>query len=1046
MRLTKLGRLDIVFGLLLGGLVFSVYLFTLSRGVFPGPSAGVVVQQLGLMPRMNPDQPIWQVVVHAVSRLPFGNLPLRLNFFSALCSFLTVWLVYDVTARIVMNVIVLCRKNEAHSLLAARLAGVAASLFLAFSVPFWVAATRAGSEAFDLLLLLAMTRLWLSALGSERSWPSLVFAFLLGVGVTEFATLILLAPLFIVSLLYGLWRREVLSIGAAVQLLLAALAGASVYVFAAWQFTGSPGYELREYSSMWEVLLFMWRSQYYMLTQSLPKVGWLVILVLTVAPWATALLVARKALNEEKDWSFYFLHLIMVACTVVVALRLPFVRWPLYLVTPLLLAAVLFGYLVAYWFLVPAVWWPEDDRPVVQWLRRWFGAFLVLPAFGLLAVVPFRNLPVADGRPALYLTRLANAIVDGLPENGCLATDGTLDTQLFVAARERGRTINFVDPSAGNNRVYVKLISEKLDNPRLRNQAQISLIQMLQTWIADEPDAEAKLALMTLPDLWIGGGKIPLADCFWYRGVARHADVNIAETLTRHRAFWGELIPNLRAFQATAGPELTPFANYLVRRAGSVANNLGVFLEDAGRPAEALEVYNKAREIDPENVSALLNLMGMAERNQAGDQKDRIAAEMKVFSERKQEYEIWGLSQAYGYVRHPDAFLQLGWTWAVSGRAGLAVSGLERALALASDKNRGDIQETLADVYLSQSEDEKSQAMYETVLQREPGNYRAQMGLARLALRAGDFARAKERYAQARASGAPQTLLALETGAMQIMAGNDAEARVVLEELVKNEPTLTRAWALLASVRLRLGDESGFDDCIQRLKSAKDGQELVALLRADAAWKSRDYVAARRYFEDVLKRQPANRKVLERLLRMDMVQAREKEIREHARSLLQVDPQSAMGFYALGSVQLNAGELALAETSLRQSLAYQKSPEALNDLAWALFKQDKFEEAEQRAREVVALEPRLATAWDTLGVVLLKKGALAEAQPALEKCLSLNPNDLQAHLHLAELHVAAKNVERAREMTNMLEGKRTYLPPEDQATLAALVRRLDQAR
>ena len=64
--------------------------------------------------------------------------------------------------------------------------------------------------------------------------------------------------------------------------------------------------------------------------------------------------------------------------TVAVLLNVKFAPWTMLgfdrlLVTPYVLVATLLGYLVAYWFLIPAVWWRDPERLVDRWLRRWLG-------------------------------------------------------------------------------------------------------------------------------------------------------------------------------------------------------------------------------------------------------------------------------------------------------------------------------------------------------------------------------------------------------------------------------------------------------------------------------------------------------------------------------------------------------------------------------------------------------------------------------------------------------------------------------------------------
>jgi tetratricopeptide (TPR) repeat protein len=71
----------------------------------------------------------------------------------------------------------------------------------------------------------------------------------------------------------------------------------------------------------------------------------------------------------------------------------------------------------------------------------------------------------------------------------------------------------------------------------------------------------------------------------------------------------------------------------------------------------------------------------------------------------------------------------------------------------------------------------------------------------------------------------------------------------------------------------------------------------------------------------------------------------------------------------------------LAEDSLNRSLAERRTPETLNDLAWAVLVLGRPDEAEALVKEALAKNNQLTTAWDTLGMVYLKQGKLAPQVP-----------------------------------------------------------------
>ena len=97
--------IDRAIGPLLGLVALVVYAATLSSGAYPGRSASLIVQTLGLFPRLRPTSCVWHAVTWVVSGVPLGSPVWRLNALSALCGAVSVWLLYEVVVVAVRAVI-----------------------------------------------------------------------------------------------------------------------------------------------------------------------------------------------------------------------------------------------------------------------------------------------------------------------------------------------------------------------------------------------------------------------------------------------------------------------------------------------------------------------------------------------------------------------------------------------------------------------------------------------------------------------------------------------------------------------------------------------------------------------------------------------------------------------------------------------------------------------------------------------------------------------------------------------------------------------------
>src|SRR3989337_4499312 len=104
------------------GLTLIIYILTLSRSVYYGDSGEFITIAKTLGIAHPPGYPLYTMLAHLFTYLPFGNLPFKVNLFSAVTSSLTAVVVYFICLKLTKN----------------RLAAISASLFLAFSYLFWL--------------------------------------------------------------------------------------------------------------------------------------------------------------------------------------------------------------------------------------------------------------------------------------------------------------------------------------------------------------------------------------------------------------------------------------------------------------------------------------------------------------------------------------------------------------------------------------------------------------------------------------------------------------------------------------------------------------------------------------------------------------------------------------------------------------------------------------------------------------------------------------------------------------------------------------------
>jgi len=1042
-----------IFGPILGILSFLVYALTLSSGAYPGESASLIVRHLGLAPLIQPMHLLWGSVARIIALIPLGGVAPKLNVFSAMCGSMTVWLLYSIISKVIYSLIDTDAIDKRHARIAATIAGVTAAGFLAFSIPFWIVSNRAHTASFDLLLLLFCVWLLQEYAATGKAGVAVLLAFLYGTGCVEFATFIVFAPMAGLALLFLMMRHGHLRGWHAVTIGGAAIAGLLLYVYFAFSFSGTTGSHLNDCGNVFDVLWLSWKGQYLLIAKSLPREGWLLVLIMTTIPWLTCLVVARQALSGARDWGSHILHVVMTAMSVMVILNFKLSPWQLtvsygrLLVTPYLLGACVFGYLAAYWYLLPLLLsgGKEESRTKVSPLM---ASTLIAVGFGILVcIAPFLNRGKASTDLSAPANLYARETVKSLAGRKWLVTDGNIDNLLLIQARDLRIPLRILNCNDDGNELYLRYVGSLFEEPRLKNSASVGVLSLLQEWFKSTPRVAADFAFLTMPDMLRISGMTVIPNKLVFIGAGKEDKVDPDRLMAEHILFWKEFAPSLSELALRTGAgDTVLITREMLRQMSFAANNLGVLLEDLGASEKALEAYGRAYEMDRGNVSAVLNISSMLDRGFKTAKASAVRREIEgILSDPAKKRHIWELSRYYGYVRSPEAFAGLGWTWARSGQVGLALADLKRAAELLPSEKKGDIAETMAGIYLSQ-DNTSGEAIYRKILNAEPGNQKALLGMSRISIERGSFETAKVYLQKAAANGADKNRIAMEMAVLNISAGNIAEARLILQELVAVAPDALNAWVMLAGVLVRQDDVPALEQCLKKIEKLNGGQAFISIISAQRAMRKKEYRSARTNLERALVALPNNAVVLQQLLKVDLLDDKPDSALLHSRMLLRMNPNNALANYAMGYIQSRNNEKALAEDSFRRSIESERSPKALNDLSWLLQGRGEYIEAEKLVREALSINSRMPRIWDTLGVVLTKSGAkgdkkLDEAEQAFRKALSLVDNDPSVLLHLAILQLKQGNTSDYSKTMGMVMNKADDLAAEDKKDLEELRRK-----
>lgn len=1027
-------------------LSFGLFLFTLSEGAYPGESASLIAYHTGLDPFDTLLQPVWGLVARLVALISGNDFVTWLNVFSALCGALSVGLLFVLVAGIPHDRTLEEERSRFSASRVQALSGLAAALFFLFSIPFWSVANRAHYATFDVLLMLICTWLLMRVWIVKSRRLLYFFAFLYGVGMVQSAAFILAAPVFAVLILYRLFERNMIAWRLLLTIAGWALLGFILILPAALRFYFTPAYEWRSISGFPELVWILIRDQGRTALSATRQVGWLLLLLVNILPWLAVVAINKTGSKDRsKQFGSILLHVIVLGLGGILLFNIPPSPMAIMgdgsqLVFAYLVSAVWFGYVIGYWYILIGYAGVQNasfnDHPWravarIGWLAL-VGVAVVLSGM--------RNFSFADARGARSANLFAEAVLDGMEDREWLISNGFLDANVYIAAAQRQKEVIILNPRLANIPAYLKYMASLTDEQRLQGLAQLGLWPFMREWLETDTDIEDRLAVMDDPSIWLDNDFYPIPSLAVFVGQREVVPLDEVDAyLQRHRELWQAFltIPVVSEEKVAS-----MYDRWTRRHISRMANNVGVYLEDHELSDAAFESYATARLLDEHNISALMNQLNLAIREERPDADDLDVALDELLESREGRPSLWALSANYGFVRDPQAFVRQGLSWAMSGRLRTAVRDVERAMAMTGGDPQ--LQRLLATLYLRGDRVEEGEQFYLQMLEEDPEDTQALSTLFRSALARGDGDLAEQYWERLVELGIPAEALAVEFVALKMIQGENEEARRLLQAHVRNHPKDARAWALLVMVAERDQDQELMTRTLAQLTQLDDPAPEIRQQIARAQVYMGYLSAARDTLNRILRSNPAHVSSLEQILRLDVMEGDQDAAQRHVQMLLSFDSGHPLGNYILSTLQAARGDYALAETSLRRSLQRLEMPEALNDLAWMLQMRGAYEEAYPLARRAMEMNPRNPASWSTLGRTLLHLGRVEEASEALHQAIQLSPDHPVIKLNLVELYKEQGLRADAIALLVEVEAQLTMLPESDRLRALTLSTQLRQ--
>lgn len=1002
-------------------LALGYYAYWMAGYAFPGLWTEALLAMKGESPFRPLSRPLWQLAMAPFAGGPGAGLVTAANVFSVLCGAFSVGLAYLVAHD--------WRTQPARTMPEAdrqrlqdyrRLAGWVTALYLAFSMPLLVVATRAHPLALDLALLLAATLCTLRYRDRVNVVYWWLFGLVSGLGLAEYPTFLVAAPVFLVWWAWIFWRTRSFRWSRLAGGLAFLGAGASLgLLFCAW-YAGTETAEWRGFTGFLQVYRHFLIETYMQLRYSVPRTGWILVGFTTLLP---AVYIFWSGHQEADDLftniGLYLFRLVLLVVAVGILFNLPGSPWKLIgpsalLVAPYAITALWVGQLVA--FLLQAVAWtrPRTGRPTrvrkVARLLGWAVAGATLLAAG------FLNGRVADPRAGRALNVLADDLVRALQGRTWLVTQGSFDAMLQWRGHALGVPVKVLNLSSGRSAFYLRYVESLFDDPALKSLAAAGLDPLLTKWLTREDAAWEQVALFGHPDLWAMRGLAARPAGGLYVGYP--ADREAAPLSDQERddslAFLARHAGWLDT-RARAPLLLDGLYKELRRMLGMYANNLGFTLDIQQQPEAAEKAYRQATAFDPNNLSALLNLSGLLERTGRTQEVALVQADLEA-AQKRQPYlaSTRAAAAVYGWLNSKAMLVEEASLFIEQGAAGLGLTRIQQALP-------DDQRQILLGRALSQMDRgdmEQSAETLEKLLELDPNHAEGLRYLFKARLNQRRFEECETLLNRLQQTELPRPAWLLEKAYLLVEQGRYEEAAPLFRELTAVAETSGPAWSALHRIAELRNDTELWRESVEGLKQSTNHVPGLLILVKDALALN-DTATATLYLNQARRLQPGHPEVLSQGILLDSRMGDYASLWAKTRTLLNLDPMSAIGNYVVAERYLEEDRVDMAEAAMRRALSRGPFPDGLNGLAWILFLQGRYAEGLPLAQQAVASRNAPPIFYSTCGMLLFKSGQLNEAAAMLEQGIEKSGGQIPIlKLHLAEVYFALGKTDEARNLVN----------------------------
>ena len=240
---------------------------------------------------------------------------------------------------------------------------------------------------------------------------------------------------------------------------------------------------------------------------------------------------------------------------------------------------------------------------------------------------------------------------------------------------------------------------------------------------------------------------------------------------------------------------------------------------------------------------------------------------------------------------------------------------------------------------------------------------------------------------------------------LEMQRGNMAVSLEYAERAVRNQPENVNARLMLARVLVRQGNGRRAESELAMLARQFPDAAQVHALRGSIALLRRDFAAARRSYEEALRRDPRSFDALAGMLGLEIATNRGTEAKARIDREIERAPTD-VDLVMLGAQTYAAtGDLVGAEALLKRAIDADSSrPEPFNALAMFYVRQNRLDEGKREFERIVERDPRSIGAHTMIATILRRQGYTDEAAAQYQKVLAIDHEAAVAANNLAWIY------------------------------------------